>query len=316
MDFLPSKFNSMAHQPKNSVLIIEDSKAIGLLLAEFLEKLNYHDIHKAENGSIGIAIFLELVNKNNEAPIVFLDYNLPDMNAFSVFSQILKVRPDVKVIIETVMEKDDKQIKQLISFGAYHYIQKPIRFEKLREVMDAFDAEEHLTQTNSNESGDQIMALIKSSSSISLERLVDYSKSKSEDVLSFLETQISEGKVQKLDDVKEVACPQCGAVKVTQSFFCPSCNSSNFKQGKAIEHFECGNISNADQYENDKCPKCRKEIKILGVDYRVMSNLYMCNECDNKFGELPFSYLCLQCSNKFKLEEAKWRVGPSFRSVK
>jgi len=104
MDFLPSKFNSMAHQPKNSVLIIEDSKAIGLLLTEFLEKLNYHDIHKAENGSTGIAIFLELVNKNNETPIVFLDYNLPDMNAFSVFSQILKVRPDVKVIIETVME--------------------------------------------------------------------------------------------------------------------------------------------------------------------------------------------------------------------
>ncbi len=74
---------------ENSVLIIEDSKAIGMLLKNYLEKLGYSEIHICETGSSAITTFNDLISQNKE-PIVLLDYMLPDMDARSVLTQMLE----------------------------------------------------------------------------------------------------------------------------------------------------------------------------------------------------------------------------------
>jgi CheY-like chemotaxis protein len=65
------------------VLVIEDSPAVGMLLKEFLNKLGFEKIHHCQNGKTGIESFKGLVD-SGKTPLVFLDYNLPDMTGYSI----------------------------------------------------------------------------------------------------------------------------------------------------------------------------------------------------------------------------------------
>ena len=297
---------------EESVLIIDDCQAIALLLSEFLKKLGFEKILHARTGTEGIEKFKEMIRNDEKIPIVLLDYNLPDMNGFSVFSKIIKLKPTTRVIIETSMDKESTSIKQLMGSGVSHYLQKPIRFEHLKEVIDILKAEEHALESKSVGFHDEITNLLNSVTQVSLERVSQYTNTDKEKAQAFLEKLVSDGKAIKIDDIKEVSCNSCGSIRVGQRFHCPSCISSHFKQGKLIQHYDCGNISLADSYENDTCPICRKKIKVLGVDYRVMENYYICNDCNERFAELHFEFFCRKCNNKFKLEKASWKTSPCY----
>ena len=123
------------------VLIIEDSEATASLLSDYLKQLNYKEIHICKDGKSGIKKFLEL-SSSNRLPLVFLDYYLPDMDAVSVFEELIKAQPKTKIIIDTVAGKGEAGINYLIEHGAYHYLQKPFSFEKLKEMMNTFEKEQ------------------------------------------------------------------------------------------------------------------------------------------------------------------------------
>ncbi len=275
---------------ERDVLVIIDDEAVRGRLAESLKKLDYYNIHSFKDANSALRKFRELVN-SNKLPLVFLDNKLPDTNIHSVFTQLLSIHPDTEVISETDVE-----------------------FEKLKRLMDAIEGE----QTSESETHDprqQIDSLLKSSTRITVERLSQYTNSDRDKVLSYLQKQASDGKALHLDDIKEIACNNCGSVKITQEFYCPNCNSINFKQEKLVEHYSCANIGPIDSYQDNKCPKCGKQIEVIGVDYGVMENFFTCKDCSNKFPELASNFLCLKCNNKFKINEAKWITSPGFKSV-
>jgi response regulator of citrate/malate metabolism len=303
----------MSIQKKN-ILIIEDSLAVATLIQDFLKKLNYHDIEICNNGESGIKIFEELVNAN-KMPIVILDYVLPDLNADDIMTAIFKIRPDTKIIIETANERTDESIKNVLRHGAYQYIEKPIRFENIKNTMKILEEEDRSTETVPVENHDEMDSLLKTSTRISLARLSEYTGKKKEEVLEYLNNLKNNGKIAQVENIKEISCNSCDSVKIGQNFQCPHCNGTNFKQGKLIEHFKCGNVSVEDSYKNDICPKCHKEIKIIGVDYKTIDNYYICNNCGEKFPELAVEYACMKCNNKFKVEQAKWITTEGFRSV-
>ena len=313
---------------KDNVLIVEDSPAIGMLLKNYLEKLGYTQIYTCINGSAAIKIFKELVALEKH-PIVLLDYMLPDMDARSILTQILEVQPIARVVLETATEKDDEGIKELIRLGIYQYLEKPIRFENLKFIFETIEKEQSFFEKESEQVKmlkeaaeedqiklyDHIDFILNSAKQISLnfiEQLIGFSDKSIILRLNELEKQ---GKVIALGDKKEIACNQCDSVKTTQIFYCPSCKSSNFRLGKLVEHYDCGNISEESTYQNDKCPNCDKEIKALGVDYRLMQNHYICNNCSEFFPEISTYYLCLKCENKFKLEEGRWKSSKNFKVV-
>jgi len=125
----------------NDILIIEDSAASAMLLDNLLRQLGYQNIHTCKDGKTGIKKFMEL-SGSKRLPLVFLDYYLPDMHAISVFERLTETKPETKIIIETVAEKQEEGIQYLTQHGAYHYLQKPLNFEKLREVMNTFEKEQ------------------------------------------------------------------------------------------------------------------------------------------------------------------------------
>lgn len=313
---------------KDNVLIIEDSPAIGMLLKNYLEKLGYTQIHTCINGSTAIKTFKELVALEKH-PIVLLDYMLPDMDARSILTQILEVQPNARVVLETATEKDDEGIKELIRLGIYQYLEKPIRFENLKSIFETIEKEQSFFEKESEqvkilkEAADEVQIklydhidfILKSAKQISLnfiEQLIGFSD---ESIILHLNELEKQGKIITIGDKKEIACNQCDSVKTTQIFYCPSCKNSNFRLGKLVEHYDCGNISEESTYKNDKCPNCDKEIKALGVDYRLMQNHYICNNCSEFFPEISTYYLCLKCENKFKLEEGRWKTSKNYKVV-
>lgn len=303
---------------KKDILIIEDSLSVAILLEEFLKKLNYNLIHICNNGKTGIQVFSELV-ESGKAPVVLLDYVLPDMNGNEVMDEILALRPNTKVIIETASDKAEETIKSILRAGAYEFLEKPIRFENIKNIMQVLEEEEKILGGPALEKADlsqhKIDVLLGSSTRISLARITEYTKMKKESVLEYLKQLQSSGKITIEADIKEISCNICGSVKIGQTFHCSSCNSSNFKRSKLIEHYKCGNFSEEESYKNNVCPKCRKEIKVLGVDYKIFENFYTCNDCGNKFPEPAILYLCLRCNNRFKIDDAKWTISEGFRAI-
>jgi len=299
---------------KNDVLIIEDSLATSILITEFLKKLGYGSIHTRNTGKAGIQLFSDLVNQG-KIPIILLDFHLPDMNAKEVMSNIFTIKPDAKIIIETADAKNDEHIKDAMRDGAYQYVEKPIRYENLKNVIKTLEEEGKIIEQKPVDNEQKIESFLRSSTRISSARLSEYSNTKIEEVMEYLNKLELERKIVRIEKIKEISCGQCGSVRIAQNFFCPSCHSSNFKQGKLIEHFKCGNVSIDESYKNNTCPKCNKEIKIIGVDYKAIDNYYLCNDCKEKFPEPVQDYICVKCNNKFALEKAKWVTSEGFKSV-
>ena len=316
---------------KHPVVIVEDSPAIGMVLKNYLEKLGYSQIHNCDTGSSAMTTFSDLVSQEQH-PIVLLDYMLPDMDARSLLTQILEIQPDAKVILETATEKSDEGIKELIRIGAYHYIEKPIRFENLKSVIGTIEQEDALfaqemetvskpTTEQSPENIDstgveeQVDYLLKIANQASENKFVDYVGHDEEKVKEYLQKLESSGKIISVGEEKEITCNNCHSSKTSQRFYCPSCKSTNFKLGKLIEHYDCGNISEENTYSDNTCPNCSKEIKALGVDYRVLNNHYTCNDCKDFFPEISTEYLCLKCENTFPLEEGKWKTSKIYKLI-
>ena len=265
--------------------------------------------------------------KANTPPIVLLDYSLPDMDGRSVLTQILDVKGDARVILETATEKTDDGVRDLIRMGIYQYLEKPIRFETLKSVFETIEKEDFFFQKESDQLkmlenaedevktkvADRVDFILKSSRQVSLsliEQMIGFSD---ETIRLHLNELEREGKIINLGEKKEIACKKCNSVKTTQVFSCPSCKSSHFRLGKLIEHYSCGNVSEEKTYQNDTCPSCSKEIKALGVDYRVMPSHYICNNCSDVFSELSSEYLCLKCENKFSIDDVNWQSSCSYK---
>lgn len=299
---------------KKDVLIIEDSLAVATLIQDFLKKLNYQNINICNTGKSGIQVFGELVN-SNKMPIVILDYSLSDMNANDIMSEIFQIRPDAKIIIETANERTDESIKDVLRHGAYQYIEKPIRFENIKSAMSILEEEDKIIENKSDDNHKEMDSLLRSSTRISLARTSEYTGKTKEEVLEYFKKLKAEGKVVPIENIKEISCNMCDSVRIGQNFSCPSCSKTNFKQSKLIEHFKCGNVSVEDSYKSNICPKCHKEIKIIGVDYKTIDNYYICSDCGEKFPEPVIEYMCIRCNNKFKLEQAKWITSEGFRST-
>ncbi len=297
---------------KNDVLIIEDSMAIAILLRDFLKRLGYENVKTCDTGKAGIQMFADLENAGRKQ-IVLLDFHLPDMNANQVMAGIFAIRPDAKIILETADSKTDEQIKSALRGGAYLYIEKPIRYADLKNVFDTLEKEQNILEDKPSDDLERIMLQLQSSTRISFARLVEYSEIQSDLVKKHLLQLENEKKISKIPDMKEVSCIQCSSLRILPNFSCPVCHGTNFVQGKLIEHFKCGNVSVETAYKENKCPKCNKEIKILGVDYKIMDNYYMCSDCGDKFSDPAQDFMCIKCSNRFPLEKAKWVTSAGYK---
>lgn len=99
------------------ILIVEDNKEIGTLVADFLRKENYA-VTVADTGEKALDVF-----ERYGAKLIILDLMLPDMDGYAICSKIRETSNAHILIASAKTEKNDK-LKGL-NLGADDYIEKP-----------------------------------------------------------------------------------------------------------------------------------------------------------------------------------------------
>lgn len=121
-----------------------------------------------------------------------------------------------------------------------------------------------------------------------------------------LESLAKENVLKKNPFEKVYADPD-GSFQLVPVERCPSCGCGSLTRGQLVEHFSCGNVGMEQDYSktNQKyiCPKCQKELKLLGNDYRNVGVRYKCGECSELFPTPVIKWRNLKSGKTWSFEE-------------
>jgi DNA-binding NtrC family response regulator len=105
-------------------LVIDDDVSLLELLRIQLGEKGF-EVLTADRGKTGIELILE-----NDLNIILTDLNLPDINGIEMVKKAKEISPDTEIIMITGQGSMEKAI-EATKAGAFHYVEKPIEFEKL-----------------------------------------------------------------------------------------------------------------------------------------------------------------------------------------
>jgi len=109
-----------------TILLVDDEAVVRNFTQVLLGEKGYN-VLLAEDGEDAIAVYM---TNPDTIDLVLLDMIMPKKNGTEVFYELKKINPDVKVIIVSGFSMD-YQAQQLLKDGAYTFIQKPYRTDKL-----------------------------------------------------------------------------------------------------------------------------------------------------------------------------------------
>ncbi len=118
-------------------------------------------------------------------------------------------------------------------------------------------------------------------------------------------------------------CPVCNTHRLSVHFTCSICGSPSLEKVNVLEHLTCGYIAPEKEFHKEGqlvCPKCRKTLKALGVDYKRQRNVYKCLECGSL---IPIPDRLYSCENNHQFREDeliirniyRYRVNPTSRNI-
>jgi GGDEF domain-containing protein len=93
-------------------------------------------------------------------------------------------------------------------------------------------------------------------------------------------------------------CHTCRSSFINFRETCPTCQSVSIKASDLIHHFVCGNMGPIADYGSGDiltCPKCRKTLRHLGVDYDRPSIVFDCEACGEPFQQPHIQCTCINC---------------------
>ncbi|PKP33065.1 MAG: response regulator [Bacteroidetes bacterium HGW-Bacteroidetes-17] len=124
--------NNNPNQLKKTILITEDQESNFLLLEVLLGIWGVNTI-RACNAQEAV----DICNENNKIDLVLMDIRLPDFSGLEATRLIKKAHPDLPIIAQTAYAITGDREKALDA-GCNEYITKPIRREKLFELLERF----------------------------------------------------------------------------------------------------------------------------------------------------------------------------------
>ena len=124
-----------------AILFVDDERRILSLVEEYLSRQGY-TITVEDSGLKA----LELIKAKN-FDIVFTDLNMPELTGINLLTAVKECRPETEVIIVTGYGTVESAIEAL-KLGSYDYIQKPVRLERLKLLIDRIIERRNLQKEN------------------------------------------------------------------------------------------------------------------------------------------------------------------------
>ncbi|MFH1672696.1 MAG: PAS domain S-box protein [Pseudomonadota bacterium] len=118
-----------------TILLVDDEEPLLVLGQDMLREHGYTTI-TAESGERAIEIYKK---ERNRIDLVVLDVGMPGMGGYKCLRALMKIDPEIKVIIASGYTSSD-EVKEALEHGAAGFIGKPYRLtdmlKSLREVLD------------------------------------------------------------------------------------------------------------------------------------------------------------------------------------
>lgn len=110
------------------ILVVDDSKFMRLILKNYLEKDNAHQVvGEAEDGHAAIARYSEL-----RPDLVTMDIIMPVESGLNAVQKIIEIDANAKIIMVSAMGQE-KIVEDALKFGAKSFVTKPLKPEELLE---------------------------------------------------------------------------------------------------------------------------------------------------------------------------------------
>lgn len=94
------------------------------------------------------------------------------------------------------------------------------------------------------------------------------------------------------------SCKVCNDTALTIIIQCPSCKSSMLEKYDLLIHYECNTIAPIEEFDiidgNYICPKCKKRLNKIGIDYGNPGLGFICLKCNNL---TQYPLVIIRCSN-------------------
>ena len=120
---------------RERILFVDDEKSMATLNQRRLERLGYK-VTLQTDSSLALQLFR---SDPNQFDLVITDMTMPKMTGDRLAQAILKIRPDIPIILSTGYSDKISEAKAQ-GFGIRKYIEKPIEIEDLaRSVREVFD---------------------------------------------------------------------------------------------------------------------------------------------------------------------------------
>lgn len=101
-------------------------------------------------------------------------------------------------------------------------------------------------------------------------------------------------------------CNRCFSAFLNFMETCVNCGSGNLSVENLIHHFTCAYVGPEEDFMEGnilRCPKCRKELKGLGVDFDRPTIIYKCNNCGFVSQDTHVKAICFHCEKESEPED-------------
>ena len=120
---------------EDTILLVDDEELVLEVNKELLKKIGYK-VLIAKNGKAAIDLYE--ANKE-EIDMVILDMIMPEMSGSATFDQLIRINPDIKVLLSSGYSVNG-QATEILERGCSGFIQKPFSLgelsKKIRAVLD------------------------------------------------------------------------------------------------------------------------------------------------------------------------------------
>jgi len=309
---------------KAKILVVDDNKDLTTVIVARLQKhgLNAEAVNSGKEA-------LEYASKNTP-DLIILDLLMPEMDGYEVSNRLRAEKNTANIPIIMLTAKDSQKDKvKALKMGIDDYITKPYNSEELtarieavlrRSKRAAAEPEAKGVSVEDKKRLDFLKYLIEkdvrkiepeynmsSQNGYGYKIAADFFEKKDGSELEDLK-YIAEKQVFKKDFFDKILlCPYCFHHDINVRETCPSNHSADITVAEMIHHYQCGYVGTEAEYmEGIKyvCPKCRKELKHIGVDYDKPGRTYVCNSTGEKFTEPDIYCQCRSCKKFFEADDA------------
>jgi len=123
---------------------------------------------------------------------------------------------------------------------------------------------------------------------------------KGKEAMAVMESLTEKGILKRCFFDKLLNCPRCQSINLRPSTHCPKCSSGDTARGRILEHSACGYVGVEDEFTTGGryvCPRCKMELRTMGVDYKSQGVLRKCRDCGEIFSVPLIKWRCLKCSS-------------------